>query len=282
MVKEVTSRKFCEQFLGEPPTEQTQAIEARRRIKAIAISLKRNFDPQHVVGLQNLAVTTTEEPWLSRISPRKADEFILDKDASDHGLGAALSQKDETGKEQVIAHFKNPSPHYRAPSRPIESGYTNGIADVDVMGSLPETRHGKRYILVMVDYFTKWAELVLLSAINAPSVTKAISSSWICNWGTPEQLHSERGTDFESPTMHELCELIRIGEKRTTSFHPKGNGLVERSDRKLKEIMKALANEVRQCDETLPQCLMAYRSTVCSSTNQTPIFMWTSQKLRLP
>lgn len=179
--------------------------------------------------------------------------------------------------------FKNPSTPHRAPLQPMSAGFPNELVGVDIMGPLPETPRGNRYVLVLVDYFTKWCEAVPLAQIDATTVANAIVNEWICNWGAPNQLHSDRGSNFESSLILELCRALGIDKTRTTAYHPQGNGQVERTNRSLKALLKSFIDRnVSDWDAVLPKCLLAYRSSVHSSTGQTPYFLWTGREARLP
>ncbi|CAH8585581.1 unnamed protein product, partial [Dicrocoelium dendriticum] len=184
---------------------------------------------------------------------------------------------------ETCATFKNPTITRRAPLQPMNAGYPNEIVGVDLVGPLPETSRGHRYILVMVDYFTKWCEAVPIAQADTVTVATAMVNHWVCHWGAPGQLHSDRGSCFESLLVQELCRVFGIDKTRTTAYHPQGNGQVERTNRSLKSLLKAFVEQnVSEWDAMLPKCLLAYRSTVHASTGQTPSFMWTGREVRLP
>ena len=179
--------------------------------------------------------------------------------------------------------MKSPSRPNRAPLQPVKAGFPNEIVAMDIMGPMPQTSRRNRYILVLVDYFTKWCEAVPLTEIDAITVANAVLSHWICRWGAPNQLHSDRGTNFESSLMLEICRALKIDKTRTTAYHPQGNGLVERTNRSIKTMLRvATQKNPHSWDLSLPHCLLAYRTTVHKSTGQTPHFMWTGRELRLP
>lgn len=178
--------------------------------------------------------------------------------------------------------FKNPTRMYRAPLQIIESGYPNEIVGIDLIGPLTETTRKNRYILVMIDYFTKWCEAVPIQSMDAVTVANAIIDQWICHWGAPEQLHSDRGRCFENTILQELCRILGIDKTRTTAYHPQGNGQVERTNRSIKSLLRAFTEEnTNNWDQLLTKCLLAYRGAVHKSTGQTPHLMWTGREMRL-
>ncbi|CAH8642613.1 unnamed protein product [Dicrocoelium dendriticum] len=185
---------------------------------------------------------------------------------------------------QECLRAKPPQQPHRAPLQPIATGYPNQIVAVDIVGPLPETPRGNRFVLVMVDHFTKWCEAVPLSCTNATMVARNIFEQWITRWGAPEQLHSDRGSNFESIIVSEMCHLLNIRKTRTTAYHPQGNGAVERANRSLKALLKAFTDEngSREWDIALPHCLLAYRATIHSSTGHSPHLLVTGREMRLP
>ncbi|VDM05907.1 unnamed protein product [Schistocephalus solidus] len=89
------------------------------------------------------------------------------------------------------------------------TGFPGERVGLDIIGTLPISVHGYEYILVMVDYFTKWTEAKPLLPQNAASVANAINRTWISHWGSPLSLNSDCGSNFESQLMREVCENPR-------------------------------------------------------------------------
>eukprot|EP00742_Colponemidia_sp_Colp-10_P012577 GILJ01014146.1.p1 GENE.GILJ01014146.1~~GILJ01014146.1.p1 ORF type:complete len:292 (+),score=36.92 GILJ01014146.1:1354-2229(+) len=97
---------------------------------------------------------------------------------------------------------------------------------VDIMGPLPETERGNKYILVVTDYLTRYCEAIALQAADAEQTAEAIMTFWILQFGTPKKLLSDRGTNFMSELVDWLCRLYRIRKLQTSSYHPQCNGLL--------------------------------------------------------
>ena len=83
------------------------------------------------------------------------------------------------------------------------------------------------------DHFTHWHDALPLPDATAPVVADALDSRVFCYFRLPEELHSDRGIQFESDLMTELCTLWRISKTRTSPYHPQSNGVVERGNRAL-------------------------------------------------
>jgi len=94
------------------------------------------------------------------------------------------------------------------------------IVAVDILSGLPTTPGGMKYILVLTDYFTKWASAFPLPDAEAATCMRAMYDGFFSIFGLPCQLHSDQGKNFESKLFCELCELSGISKMRTTPFHP--------------------------------------------------------------
>ncbi|KAL3871559.1 hypothetical protein ACJMK2_039717 [Sinanodonta woodiana] len=104
---------------------------------------------------------------------------------------------------------------------------------LDILGPLPCTKNGNKYIMTLCDCFTKWTEAIPLPDQEALTVTKAFVNEFVCRFGTPLQLHSDQGRCFESKIFRGMCDCLSINKTRTTPLRPQANGLVERFNRTL-------------------------------------------------
>jgi hypothetical protein len=99
---------------------------------------------------------------------------------------------------------------------------------IDIVGPLPRTVSGKKYIVVAMDYFTKWPEAKALEEANAKEVSIFIYEDIICRHGCPHKILTDRGSHFNNQMVRELMEKFRVKHGFSTPYHPKTNGLVER------------------------------------------------------
>ena len=111
---------------------------------------------------------------------------------------------------------------------------------IDVMGPLPVTRNGKRYIILAVDFFTKYLEGIAVDEADAQTVAKFIHSDIICRHGVPKELTSDRGTEFVNNLIKELSRTYHIKYIKTTAYHPQGNGQTERMNQTIKNVLVKL------------------------------------------
>ena len=154
---------------------------------------------------------------------------------------------------------------------------------IDFIGVLPKSEKGNKYLMVVVDYFTKWVEAVPLADIEARTVAEALISHILQRYGVPLSIHTDQGAQFESNLFQEMCKLLGIHKTRTTPYRPQSDGLVERANRTILNMLKAyVADDQRDWDRHVPLCLMAYRTSVHQSTGVTPSTMMYGSDIRLP
>ena len=171
-----------------------------------------------------------------------------------------------------------------APLEPIqkypEPFYQIGV---DVMGPLPRTPTGKRYIVVAVDHFTKWVEARALEEADAQSIVQFLYEDIICRHGVPTLMTTDRGTEFINELVTALANVYKIKHIRTTAYHPQGNGQVERTNRIIKDILaKITPSKPGDWSIYLPSTLSVIRNTRQSSTRFTPSELLFGHQLRQP
>ena len=106
-------------------------------------------------------------------------------------------------------------------------GYPLQLVAVDILGPLPDTPRGNRYLLVVADYFTRWTEAYPIPNQEAITVARVLTTEFFLRFSPPEQLHSDQGRQFKSEVLAEVCKLLGVKKSRTTPYHPQSDGLVE-------------------------------------------------------
>ena len=155
-----------------------------------------------------------------------------------------------------------PRPRPKAPLHPIPSGNPMQRIHIDIIGPLPRSRRGNRYILTVQCSFTKWAEAYAIPNQRATTCARVLVKNWICRYGVPDSIHSDQRRNFESQVFEEMCHLLNINKTRSTAYHPEGNGQVENLHKTLKSMLKARVDDDPQgWDEQLDYCMMAFRTT---------------------
>ena len=157
---------------------------------------------------------------------------------------------------------------------------------MDLVGPLPCTEDGFRYILVMQDYYTKWVQLTAIKNKKAVTVAFAFLQCFVANWGCPETLHSDQGNEFDAAVFREMCEVWGIRKTRTTPFNPSSNGMVERSNRTMISLLRNMGDRMYMTtwDRKLPLAMIAMNTAVHSTTGFAPFKLQVAgcEDMRMP
>ncbi|XP_070203469.1 uncharacterized protein [Littorina saxatilis] len=154
---------------------------------------------------------------------------------------------------------------------------------VDIIGPIhPPSDRGHRFILVTVDYATRYPEATPLKKIDTPHVAEALWENWT-RVGIPEKVLSDNGTQFKSEMMQEVYNLMSVHGMYTTPYHAQCNGLVERFNGTLKQMLKRLCQEQpKEWDRFIPACLFAYREVPQESLKFSPFELLYGRTVRGP
>ena len=154
---------------------------------------------------------------------------------------------------------------------------------MDILGPLPETSRGNKYILVLGDYFTKWTEAYAMQNMEAVTVARIFVNEFVSRFGAPDSLHTDQGKNFDSMLLKEVCRLLGVEKTRTTPYHPQSDGLVERFNRTLLNMLSIIATEKEDgWDLQLPTAMLAYRTSIHETTKATPFSLMFGREARLP
>ena len=154
---------------------------------------------------------------------------------------------------------------------------------VDVLGPLPVSDSGNKYLLVIMDYFSKWPEVHPMPNQEAITVADILVTEVVSRFGVPVSIHSDQGRNFESLLIAEMCSLLGVEKTRTTPLHPESDGMVERFNRTLEAQLSMFVDKNhRDWDTLVPLMMMAYRSAVHDTTGYTPARLLFGREMRLP
>ena len=135
----------------------------------------------------------------------------------------------------------------------------------------------------MIDGLTGWAEAIPIDDQHAETVARFVLSEWVSRYGAPEQIHSDRGAQFESALFEELCTLFGVDMTRTTPYRPQSNGKCECFNRTLFTMLRrAVQRRPYDWEPLMPAVLQAYRSTPSEAANFTPNRLAFGREMRLP
>jgi len=163
------------------------------------------------------------------------------------------------------------SPHRRrAPLKPLEVVEPFGRVHMDFVGPLPQTNDGFRHILVIVDSTSLYVEAFPTRSTTAEEVAEILYKEIIARYGVMRELLSDQGTSFKNKLVAQLCKLLNIKHRFSSSHHPQTDGKAERMIQTVIRSLKLICENQTQWVEKLTPVLMSYRSTVSMAIGMSP------------
>lgn len=142
---------------------------------------------------------------------------------------------------------------------------------VDVLGPFPRSSRGNRFVVVSVEYASRFAICKALPRVTSDDIVRFLIEEVFCRFGDVGQIITDRGTIFTARVVRETVERFGARLIHTSAFHPQSNGLVERFNRTVVDMLsKYLGNSQREWCSVLPLVLHAYNTSVQASTKVSP------------
>ena len=152
---------------------------------------------------------------------------------------------------------------------------------IDILRPLPLTPRENKYILTIQDNFSKFADAIPLSQIDAATVATALAEQFISRYGCPRIIHTDQGTNFTSALMKTFCKILKIERVTSTAFHLQSLGSLERSHHTLVEYLKQFGDK-QSWDEWLHFAIFSYNITVHESTGFAPYTLVFGKEANIP
>ena len=169
----------------------------------------------------------------------------------------------------ICQQSKLPRPQ-PAPLINVPIGQPWQMIAVDIL-EVPVSSSNNRYLLVVQDYFTKWADATPLPDQTAARISAELVKLFSV-FGQPEILHSDQGRNFESAILTQTLQVFGVTKSRTTAYHPQGDGLVERFNRSLLQLLRAYVDNQDDWEWYLPLVLYAYTELLSTPPQGLPPF----------
>ena len=193
----------------------------------------------------------------------------------DNFIKRCLRCQEAKGKKAAPAPLKN-LPLCEEPNERIH---------VDLFGPLKtRSAEGNKYILVMTDAFSKYAELAAIPDKRADTVARAIFERWICRFSVPRMIITDNGKEFANQIMTDLCKFMGVQQNKTSPYHPQSNSSAESYNRQIRKYLTAMLenDETLDWEQWLPMLMFSYNTHVHSATKQSPFFLTFLHDPRLP
>ncbi len=180
------------------------------------------------------------------------------KDVNDHCRSCEECQK------------ASPNTNSRTPLVPLPVvNEPFNIMAMDIVGPLPTTPRGHKYLLTAMCLHTKYPEAITLKRVDTEAVVEALMEI-VSRHGIPHTLLTDQGSVFMSGVVKSLCKTLGIVRMRTSPYHPQTDGALERWHACLKGMIKRAQVQKREWDVYLKYALFAYRDTPHVVTGYTP------------
>ncbi|XP_059202559.1 uncharacterized protein LOC131982018 [Centropristis striata] len=187
-----------------------------------------------------------------------------------------LNQCEICAENNVRKGVKTPVGHIPVPEGPFKH---LALDYVDMI----KTVQGKRYMLVIIDRFSRWVEAHPSKDLGAETVVKFLIREVIPRFGIPSEISSDNGAAFVQKVAKGILQQLRIKQRLSAVYHPESNGMVERINGTLKsKINKICASTKLNWVDALPLALMQYRTQTHRSTHLTPHEMLTGRPMPTP
>jgi len=162
--------------------------------------------------------------------------------------------------------FKPQKVNKQVENIPTEPGLPFTKVGLDIVGPLPKTRNGNQYIIVLVDYLTKWVEAEPTKSVESDDVISFLTRVF-SRHGIPEILTTDNGPQFTSDKTKAFLDLYGVYVQYVSVYHPESNGMVENRNKEIGKYLKLLCNNNTTIwDDVLPSALWALRTCKSETT----------------
>ena len=153
---------------------------------------------------------------------------------------------------------------------------------MDIFGNLKRTKSWYKYLLVIVDYATKWPEAFPLCNVTTESVMDCLIEL-TTRLGVPKEVLTDKGTNFVSRTMKKFCDLVGIQQIHTSPYHPQTDGIEERFNATMKHLLRKLTQKnTVDWDQCISYLLWVYRGTTLKMTGYSFFELLYGRPMRTP
>ena len=179
---------------------------------------------------------------------------------------------------EVKGHTRTPAPmlSYPVPEKPWERIHLDTL-------ELPLSENGFKYLLVIIDYFSRFCILQPIQNKRAETIATTLFEKVICPFTTPKTIITDNGPEFNNTILAEICRLFNIKKVNIHAYKPESNGVVERLNRKVITCLRTLINPHSiSWDTWIPHVTCALNTQINSATGDTPHYILFGEDKILP
>ncbi|VFQ59409.1 unnamed protein product [Cuscuta campestris] len=166
---------------------------------------------------------------------------------------------------------------------PVSNVIPFGRFGMDIIGAFPQAQGRKKYVMIAIDYFTKWVEAEAYATITTKQCQRFMWKNIITRFGSPRNIVTDNGPQFRNPGFSKYLEDFGITHNKASVAYPQGRGQVENANRTIVDgIKKRLDEAGTNWLEELPHIIWAYRVTSRRATGETPFVLTYGCEARLP
>eukprot|EP00923_Selenidium_pygospionis_P005525 GHVN01009321.1.p1 GENE.GHVN01009321.1~~GHVN01009321.1.p1 ORF type:complete len:551 (-),score=43.81 GHVN01009321.1:978-2630(-) len=156
---------------------------------------------------------------------------------------------------------------------PIPTSGPFEILALDIFGPIPTSRRGFKYILVFIDHYSKWVELVGAREVTSKVIANALHEHIITRFTCPSVFLTDRGPQFTSEVCAQLCKMYGVKKLFTSAYHPQGDPCAEAFNKFLKQLLRVVVNTYPgSWDEYLQTIAMTHRTSIHTSIGESPFY----------
>ena len=138
-------------------------------------------------------------------------------------------------------------------------------------------------VLVLQDHFSKYVVAYVVKDQTARTAAETLRNGYFGLFGVPAYLVSDQGKAFTGHIITHLCDLYGVQKLRTSPYHARTNGQVERMNQTIIHMISKLEEDKKACwSEHLPELLLAYNTTCSTVTGYSPYYLLFGRKSRIP
>ncbi|PKI57287.1 hypothetical protein CRG98_022326 [Punica granatum] len=154
---------------------------------------------------------------------------------------------------------------------PMTAPWPFSMWGMDVIGPInPKASNGHMFILVAIDCFTKWIEAITFASVTTKAVARFLKRDVIARYGVPATIITDNAKNLNNKVINELYAQFKIQHCNSTLYRPQMNGAVEGANKNIKKIIEKMTVNYKDWHEMLPYALLAYRTSIRTSTGATP------------